>query len=140
MCCEHWAEEAGFVAPGDLLRRYWRWSVTAEGRPYLNLFVELTGLAQRSDELRGYVGRVMRPWRALLEAVLAQAGADAGALASRATLLAATISGLQVDLATSADVERTSTAAEALAAELDALGRLPLPSLDEPWQALVGGG
>jgi hypothetical protein len=104
----------------------------------LRLFVELTGLAQRSDELRGYVERAIAPWRALLEAVLRESGVEPRSAWARATLLAGTVAGLQLDLATSGDVERVSAAAAGLAAELDELGRLPAAALDRAWEELVG--
>ena len=133
-----WAEEAGFVAPGALFRRYWSWSSSAEGRPYLRLFVELSGLAQRSDDLRGYVDRAIAPWRGLLEAMLARAEIERADVAARATLLSASIAGLQLDLATSGDVARTTAAAELLATRLDEFGRLDLDAFNDAWATLTG--
>jgi hypothetical protein len=52
--------------------------------------------------------------------------------------LAASIAGLQLDLAISGDVERVSADAEALAAELEELGELTAGALDEAWEGLIG--
>ena len=121
-----WVATAGDVAPGDLLRRYWAWSASEQGRPYLRLIVELQGLAQRSAPLRAYVERALAPWRHLIEPILEASGLDPQQARDRTTLLFATISGLQTELATGGDVERTTRAAELLASELDTLGRLSI--------------
>ena len=117
-----WAEEEGEIAPGRLFRRYWKWSVSARGRPYLRLFAELTGLAQREPVLGTYVDRALSPWRNVIQAFLEGSGFDPEQSEAKTTLLIATAAGLQLDLATTGDVKRTTAAAEAFAAELDALG------------------
>ena len=122
-----WAEEDGAVLVGDLFRRYWAWSTSPTGRPYLRLFVELVGLAQRSPELRPYVERAIVPWRELIERSLTDSGRAPDEARSQTTLLAATVAGLQMDLATSGAVKRTTQAAETLASQLEEIGRLPLP-------------
>lgn len=119
------AEELGEIAPGAIFRRYWRWSRSPRGLPYVRLLVELVGLAQRSPELRRFVDQAIEPWRELLLAVLTDAGVPAEEAAERATLLSATVVGLQVDLSLGGGA-RLAAAAEVLASELDALGALPL--------------
>lgn len=116
-----WADEEGEIAPGRLWRRYWNWGVSSRGRPYLRLFVELMGLAQREPALGGYVDRALSPWRDVLQAFLEGSGFSPDEGAARTTLLLATGTGLQLDLATTGDVKRTTAAAEAFARELDAL-------------------
>ena len=117
-----WAGEEGAIAPGRLFRRYWKWCVSPRGRPYLRLFVELTGLAQREPALGTYVDRALSPWRNVIQAFLEGSGFDPDRSEAKTTLLIATAAGLQLDLATTGDVKRTTAAAEVFAAELDALG------------------
>jgi AcrR family transcriptional regulator len=117
-----WADQDGTIAPGRLFRRYWKWGVAPRGRPYLRLFVELTGLAQREPGLGVYVDRALQPWRNVIQAFLEGSGFDPKQSSARTTLLIATAAGLQLDLATTGDVKRTTAAAEAFADELDALG------------------
>jgi hypothetical protein len=74
----------------------------------------------------------------LLEAMLAESGLEPPEAQARASLLAATIGGLQLDLATSGQVKRTTAAAELLAAQLDEFGDLPLSAFDEAWRMLMG--
>jgi AcrR family transcriptional regulator len=95
---------------GELFRRYWAWCSSDAGRPYVRMFVELAGLAQRAEELRGRVERSVAPWRELLH----RAGAE------DPTLTLATIAGLQLDLALGGDQARVAAAAERLAGRLDA--------------------
>jgi AcrR family transcriptional regulator len=129
------AEELGEIAPGAIFRRYWRWSRSPEGLRYVRLFVELLGLAQRSPQVRRYVDQAIQPWRELLTAVLRNTGLDARRASERATLMSATIAGLQADLSLRPSGRDLAAAAEALADELDALGTLPL---DAPVPAPFG--
>ena len=71
-----WAEEEGAIAPGRLFRRYWKWCVSPRGRPYLRLFVEITGLAQREPTLGAYADRALSPWRDAVQAFLEGSGVD----------------------------------------------------------------
>jgi AcrR family transcriptional regulator len=121
-----WVEEAGVIAPGDLLRRYWQWSASEEGAPYVQLFLEVVGLAQHEPSLLSYVERAVHPWRDLLEGAFEAAGLSRREAAREATLLNASVVGLQLDLATNRDPVRASAAAEALAQRLDELGRMPI--------------
>ena len=118
---QDWADEEGEIAPGRLFRRYWKWGVSPGGRPYLRLFAELNGLAQREPGLGAYVDRALSPWRTVIQAFLEGSGFDPEESAARTTLLIATAAGLQIDLATSGDVRRTSAAADVFANELDTL-------------------
>jgi AcrR family transcriptional regulator len=135
-----WVEEAGVIAPGDLLRRYWKWSASEEGAPYVQLFLEVVGLAQHEPNMLSYVERAVHPWRDLLEGAFEAAGLSQRDAAREATLLNASVVGLQLDLATARDPVRTSAGAEALAQRLDELGRMPIadwprplpPSAEEP--------
>jgi AcrR family transcriptional regulator len=105
---EAWGSEQGL---GDVFRHYWAWCVSDAGRPYVRMFVELGGLAQRSEELRNRVDQAIAPWRDMLE----------GAGAQDPTFTLATIAGLLLDLVLGGDVGRTSGAAEKMAFELEAL-------------------
>jgi AcrR family transcriptional regulator len=127
-----WVEETGVIAPGDLLRRYWQWSASEEGAPYVRLFLEVVGLAQHEPTLLDYVERAVHPWRDLLEGAFEAAGLSPQDVAREATLLNASVVGLQLDLATNGDPVRTSAGAEALAQRLDELGRMPIADWTRP--------
>jgi AcrR family transcriptional regulator len=119
---QEWAGEDGEIALGRLFRRYWKWGVSPRGRPYLRLFAELNGLAQRDRSLGAYVDRALSPWRTVIQAYLEGSGVAPDESAARTTLLIATAAGLQIDLATTGDVKRTTAAAAVFAEELEALG------------------
>jgi AcrR family transcriptional regulator len=127
-----WVEEAGVIAPGDLLRRYWKWSASEKGTPYVKLFLEVVGLAQHEPSLLEYVERAVHPWRNLLEGAFETAGLSPRDAAREATLLNASVVGLQLDFATNRDPVRTSAGAEGLAERLDKLGRIPIADWTRP--------
>jgi AcrR family transcriptional regulator len=136
----NWAEEFGEIAPGAIFRQYWAWSRSPEGIPYVRLFVEMCGLAQRSPALRRYVDGAIEPWRELFYSLLGHAGVPAEQAAERTTILCASIAGLQVDLSLSGAADRIDAAAELLAQQLDALGSLPLNApVPEPFTRLAPG-
>lgn len=127
-----WAEELGAVALGDLVRRYWEWSTSSEGARYTYLVIEGIGLGQRSESVRRYVERAVASMRALVQTAFAAAGLPPEEAVDQATLLFASLSGLQVDFAISGDVQRISPAAALLAKRLDELGNVPLDAVPDP--------
>jgi AcrR family transcriptional regulator len=127
-----WVEESGVIAPGELLRRYWRWSASEEGALYVRLFLEVVGLAQHDAGLVDYVERAVHPWRDLLEGAFEAGGLSRRDAAREATLLNAGVVGLQLDLAINRDRARTSAPLEALAERLDTLGRIPIADWTRP--------
>jgi AcrR family transcriptional regulator len=100
---------------GNAFRRYWAWCGSKEGGPYLRLFFELIGLAQRSGELRARVEETIAPWRQMLTEARAGDGEP--------TTILSSIAGLQLDLTLNGQLPRITAAAEQIACQLDGLSR-----------------
>jgi AcrR family transcriptional regulator len=102
--------------PGALLRRYWRWALTDEGRRHHRLFFEVISLAA-SAEQRLEPG----PWHALLRDLLHSTGLKGRRLDDVVTRMTATVTGLSFDLLITGDERRTTRTLNAIAADLDRL-------------------
>jgi AcrR family transcriptional regulator len=118
---DEWASSS---SPGDLLRRYWAWSSSDDNRPYLKLFSEVYGLSlARRDRFPGFLDADgLDRWVAVVkDLVMRQTGLPAADAERVATVLMSLVTGLQLDLLTSGDRERTTLALEAAATAIDEL-------------------
>lgn len=116
---ERWAQDEELTLP-DLVRRYWRWSCTSEGRRFIALAVEILAIAARHPErYAGAWDSAMAPWHASLRADLG-GGQDAQELAA---LIVATVSGHQLALLAGEDADRLTRALDLFLARLH--GALP---------------
>jgi AcrR family transcriptional regulator len=94
------------VRSGSPLRAFWRW-VSGEGRPYVRLLFEVHVLAlQRPREFAPYLDRTSRSWIAAIEQMLPPSRDRR----VRATLCAAVVDGLLLELLSTGDHRRTSAA------------------------------
>jgi AcrR family transcriptional regulator len=117
-------EWASSSSPGDLLRRYWTWSSKEENRPYMKLFYEVYGLSlTRRERFPGFLDADgLDRWVAVVKKlVVEQTGLKPKDAESVATIIMSLVAGLQLDLLTSGDHERTSLALEAAAGAIDDL-------------------
>ena len=111
-------------SPGDLLRRYWAWSSKEENRPYMKLFYEVYGLSlTRRDRFPGFLDADgLDRWVDVVKKLVAeQTGLDARDAEQVATISMSLVAGLHLDLLTSNDHRRTSSALEAAAGAIDDL-------------------
>ncbi|NRQ33746.1 TetR family transcriptional regulator [Nonomuraea sp. NN258] len=111
------AGEPGQSLP-DLLRRYLAALGEPEARSYLRLWLELTVLAGRHpDRFPGFYERAVDGWRALAAGVLRErTGSEA-----LATLLVATVTGLEIEYLLNPDRSRLDQAVDLLIDLLSAL-------------------
>jgi AcrR family transcriptional regulator len=112
------------TSPSVLLRRLWGWATAPESRVQSRLFFELYGLAlQQPERFPGLLKRAgTGSWVAFLQQLLAQSGLVEAEAELAATLVVTTIVGLQLDLLTTGDLQRTSAAIDAMADFLERFG------------------
>jgi AcrR family transcriptional regulator len=115
-----WAEHE-HPSPGTLLRRYWRWALTPEGRRHQRLFFEVASLAIAGPASEAAVAAALAPapWLELLRELLRPSGLRGRRLDDVATRMTATITGLAFDLLVTGDARRTTRTLEAVADEID---------------------
>jgi AcrR family transcriptional regulator len=115
-----WAEDAQ-PSPGMLLRRYWQWALTPEGRRHQRLFFEVASLALSGSATEAALAaaRAPAPWLELLRELLRPSGLRGLRLDDVATRMTATITGLAFDLLVTGDARRTTRTLEAVADEVD---------------------
>jgi AcrR family transcriptional regulator len=112
-----WAGEAAVSSPAALLREIWAWATDSESQAPIRLFFEVYGLAlQQPERFPGLLERAgPGSWVAFLKQVHLEAGGQEDDAEVVATLIVATVMGLQLDLLTSGDLKRTTAAVEAMA-------------------------
>ncbi len=108
----HWALSGAAPAePGAMeawLCRSWRALVAPVNRPFIRLFLEVTGLAvQQPDRFTGFV-ESLEPFTELLVASLHNQGVGATEARDLATEIVALWRGLQYELVTGGDVRRVN--------------------------------
>lgn len=108
------------ATPGAAIRRLWRVLNAPEMTPYLRLYLEVAALSLHRPELHRDVSRVMlERWRGVITRWLVDAGAPAGRAGAVATLIAAALDGLQLDLMTTGEERRVRRALDRLAVWVD---------------------
>ena len=93
-----------------ILRRFWRALSARKNRPLIRLLFEVQVLAlQNPSRYRGYLTGTSAAWRRLIEQALPAGQGNA----ATATLYAAVVDGLLLELLATGDLRRTSRALEA---------------------------
>lgn len=115
-----WAEDV-LPSPGTLLRKYWKWALTDEGRRHQRLFFEVASLAVAGPVSEAAVAAALAPapWLELLRELLRPSGLRGRRLDDVATRMTATITGLAFDVLVTGDARRTTRTLEAVAEEID---------------------
>jgi len=112
-----WRDES--IAGG--LRRYWRWSLEPSSRRLLRISFEAALMDGRAPgRFDDAIASLSTDWIRFLGAAFRAAGVSRAEARREATLLAATVFGLQLDLLMTGDERRLGDAVEALASRLDA--------------------
>jgi hypothetical protein len=105
---------------GDVLRRYWRWATSPQGRAYLRLVYEVFGRSLREPERFGaFAGAEATEVVGVIAASYCDAGLrqpDADALA---TYTFAALRGLELDLLGTGDLPRVERAFAMLAEDIE---------------------
>ncbi|GAB2497529.1 TetR/AcrR family transcriptional regulator [Promicromonospora xylanilytica] len=112
------------------LETIWRRATSDDGRPYVRLFIAITGHAMHDNPaLRDAVARSMKQRTDLLAAGLVRHGCPEAEATALATSLLATLRGLLTDLLTTDDEQRVRAAFDDVAAELESRSaRWPPPN------------
>lgn len=112
-----WAGEAAVSSPAALLREIWAWATEPESQAPIRLFFEVYGLAlQQPERFPGLLERAgPGSWVAFLKQIHLNAGGREDEAEVVASLIVATVMGLQLDLLTTGDLRRTTAAMEGMA-------------------------
>jgi len=134
---EGWLAAQPNLAPGDLLRRFWRWQI-ADHQPFLRLFFEIYGLAlQDPARFPGFLEGAVTEWLEFIAVLLRRAGVHHTRARVAATTVVAGYRGLLLDALATGDLRR---AAKGLDLLLDALEVHLSPPAPTPTPARHGGG
>lgn len=106
-------------------------NISAGMRPYFRLFYEVWGIAQtKPDVYARFLDGIISVWVDTLSPLFERAGYDSERAVARATVVLATLRGLQLDLFTTGEEERVKTAFLSLVTliqgEVESLARNPL--------------
>ena len=102
--------ESGKAPDPMILQRFWRTLSARPNRPLIRLLFEVQVLAlQNPRRYRGYLTKTSAAWRRLIEQALPAGQQNA----ATATLYAAVVDGLLLELLATGNIRRTSRALEA---------------------------
>lgn len=105
---------------GEIMRRYWSWCLQPSRQAMMRLFFEAAALQLRYPETYPPAIRdILRAGIALEEQIMAANGGPNDQCQALATLVSGAIWGLQLDLLSSGDEERTTAALAQLANLID---------------------
>lgn len=112
-----WTEQGLDLA--GTLERFWDWFVEPQNRGIVGLFHEATLVRLGADESgTTYAAELVVGWDRLVRRALAESGLDEAESATEAAIVCATMTGLQIDLIVTGDIERTTAAVRAYTARL----------------------
>jgi len=131
---------SGALASDDLgsaLTAFFEHNISLAMRPYFRLFYEVWGIAQaKPDAYERFLDGIVSGWVDLLSNAFLRAGYDPDRAEARATLVLATLRGLQLDLFTTGEEARVRAAFAALVSmiqsEADTLARPPRTPTGSP--------
>lgn len=110
--------------PADTIRTLWAWWTSPENLRYLRLMFEAYGMAlQQPDKYQGFLQSTEPHWLDDTRRLALAAGCPEDEVDAQATLLVAQLRGLLLDLLTTGDEARVSSAVDLLAEQVDAQQR-----------------
>jgi AcrR family transcriptional regulator len=117
------------ASPPALMKRYWDWWVSRPDREDARLSFEVMGTALRDPSKFPHVAEAARTWQEIVTESGIQYGLEEPDAEAVASLVVATVIGLEIDLLTTGEEQRTTRALYAAADAMEAYvsRRLPVP-------------
>jgi AcrR family transcriptional regulator len=115
-------EPAGDRTPGAMMRRFWSWWLSSEANlAYTRLYFEVYAAALRDPaHYRDFPRRSgVHPWLDLTEEALGMVGVAGPEAKALASMIVGTFMGLQLDLLTTGDRARATSAVDVAASMVD---------------------